>query len=215
MLKIVNYIALLCCCVIFFLKLGVGHNLMVFENEICVIKSFNLKEHIKKNVIIGLEDRKQKWSQNNINLLTDVLHVGYKEFEIDPNDVLAIISIESWFTIKAFNRNSAKSFDYGLTQINNINWNKLTNRSIKIFKKHNFVYSKCHSKYDIAINVMNCFVYFDGTKRVLSLKKLYTKKRWIQSYNTGIRGSLSNKKRHKKRRTKYWNLFWHKRKLFL
>jgi len=143
---------------------------------------------VNDNLLKALNNKDQNWHYKDIRKLTKVLLVGEKEFKINHKIVLGIISLESGFKKTAHNKNK-KSVDNGLGQINNKNWNRLSRASIKVLKKYKISY--VNHKYNIALNVMNCFVHLNDNRKELKRKNKLTVKTWIQSYNCGVRGTLT------------------------
>jgi len=172
------------------------------------------KEFIRINLRHAMRFHKRKMSEGKIYYITEVLFAGQNKFDIDARDIIAIMSIESEFKIKAKGKNK-KSTDYGLTQINSRNWNRLTKSSIKVLKEYSLPHGSRYNKYDIGINIMNCFVYFNWTKHATNYKRTRNKMRWIQSYNVGLAGSISKKRSYRVARKRYWQRFLkHRKRLF-
>lgn len=169
-------------------------------------------KHIKRDINIFLTKFNKKWADKQIYKLAKTLQLGETQFNINYQDVLSIISVESEFDPKAFNYNKNKTTDYGLTQINDVNWDRLTETSRKILKRYGISYS--NNKYDIPLNVMNCFVYLNWSNFELKQKKVYSFKTLIQSYNVGIGGSLSNSRNFIVKREAYYNKFSQYKSLF-
>jgi len=168
-------------------------------------KEVDVRKSIRKNLIRGLKKYKRKWRRRTINRVVNVLYTGQKKYKIHANIILGIISIESRYRVYAIGRNR-RSSDWGLTQINDINWYRLSRVSHRILRKKKIYYHRT-SKYDIATNIMNCYVYLNWSRSVLKKKRDFRLKRWIQSYNTGISGSVSKKRGYVIARFKYWNKF--------
>jgi len=162
-------------------------------------------KNIKRDINIFLNKFGKVWNQKQIYQLAKVLQQGETYFDINYQDVLSIISVESEFDPKAFNNNENKTTDYGLTQINDINWNRLSQTSKKILNKYDISFN--NNKYDISLNVMNCFVYLNWSNYELKQKRVFTQKTLIQSYNVGINGSLSNSRNFIIKREAYYNKF--------
>ena len=169
-------------------------------------KKLSKKEQVSLILSKALKLENRRWYKRTQKWYVKVLLAGWKEFNIHPINVLTIARIESTMKTKAYNRNSNGTKDYGLCQINSINIKALSKRSIKILKKYKLWHTK-NKKYDIAINTMNCFVYLQGTRIALKNKKNKSFERWIMSYNTGIRGSVSKKRGFVLARNKYWHNF--------
>lgn len=158
---------------------------------------------IKNDINKLLKKYKKNWSKTNINKLALTLQKGESVHNISYKDVLSVISIESEFKINAYNKNRNQTIDYGLTQINSDNWSNLTKQSIKLLKRYNISYE--NNKYDICLNVMNCFVYLANSEKMLKKIKSYSYPKMIQSYNVGLNGSLSNNKNFKRIRLIYFD----------
>jgi len=180
-----------------------------------VIKTIKLQDEIAQDVNAGIKHYNRHWNKKNIDTLIKVLYIGQKEYSIDYKKVLGIIAIESNFKIKAINRNKhykygrvQYSYDYGLTQINGPNWDWLTRQSHVILTKYNIKHDKYY-KYDLATNVMNCYVYLNHARNTLNKKGYFRLDKWIMSYNVGVTGSLTSYSKYVKRRNKYYNKYNH------
>lgn len=186
------------------------------ESKISYHKVYYLSEikkfDIRRKIEIGLRDKNRKWSVEKIDRLTDVIFVGWKEYDIPYEMVLTIISIESRYKIHVKSWNYEDNFDYGLTQINSENIKRLSRVSSRVLKKYNIEHDP-KNQFDIALNVMNCFSYLDWSRSHLIKKKKFIKKRWVQSYNVGIAGLRL--KRFKKSRELYWEKYLDKEKIYL
>lgn len=168
-------------------------------------KKLSSEEIIANDINIALKKFNRKWSNKNKKILKDTLYVGSKHYGINHRTVLSLISIESTFKIRAFNKNRNGTKDYGLCQINSINWKGLSKVSKKILDKNKIRYGK--GKYNITLNVMNCYGHLNGSKYVLKKKKRYSHKKMIQSYNVGVAGSLSKSKKYSRIRKRYYSKY--------
>jgi hypothetical protein len=184
---------------ILFLSLSANAKI-IYDNSL--IKK-NRYVTINDNLIKALNNKNAKWHYKDIRVLTNVLLAGEKEYNINHKIVLGLIATESEFKKNVKNKNK-KSTDHGLGQINNRNWNKLSRVSYKILNKYKIKYNK--NKYDIALNIMNCYVHLNDNLKELKTKKVLTFKIFIQSYNCGVRGALSPDFAVTQKE-KYWNSF--------
>jgi soluble lytic murein transglycosylase-like protein len=147
---------------------------------------------------------KRSWTPLQKKTFIRTMIAGSKHYNIHPKVIMSIIEIESNYKIKAINKNK-KSIDYGLSQINSENWDWLTEKSKKVLEEVDIKYTD--SKYDIALNVMNSFSYFDWSKKTLEKKGLFTYPKLIKSYNVGVNGSLSKNKNYERIRKSYFEKF--------
>lgn len=184
------------------------------DENIIEIPLFTTADEIRENIEKGLKHGNRKWSETNKDRLIIVLQAGTEHYGIPYQDVLAIISIESNYTIVTRHRNRNRTYDYGLTQINGPNWNWLKKTSQKVLNKYNIPH-QINYRYDLSTNVMNLYVYLHHAKNTLRRRKQFHKKRWIQSYNTGLQGCVSRKRGYVRARTRYWKKFTRLRKIYL
>lgn len=170
-----------------------------------IIKPISDREIVEKNLNVNLNKYKRTWTKKQKEEFIQAILIGYETYSIHPRIVLSIIEIESNYKIKAYNKNKNKTLDYGLSQINEDNWDWLSAKSKKVLEENNIKHSD--NKYNISLNVMNCFSYLDWSKNTLSKKGYFTYEKLIQSYNVGVNGSLSNKEKYNRLRKKYFNKF--------
>jgi len=169
---------------------------------------------VLKLVNKALKLNKRHWNKRTIKYYVRILLLGSKTYNIKVEDMLAIQFLESKMKTKAWNENKSKhhySQDFGLSQINSKNLKLLSKRSIKLLKKNKIWHTK-NIKYDIAISTLNGFGYLNDSRKSILKSKDRSFKRWIVSYNTGIRGSISKKRKFKIARIRYWNKFVEARK---
>jgi hypothetical protein len=218
---IVNIIIIFFC---FFLIKNIKANEQTVSNKIFyykiefrkILKHANVKiplssySVIEKNLNIYLTKYNRKWSKHFKKKVILTLQKGEIEFEINHRDILAIMSIESNFKLKATNSNNNGTKDYGLCQINGPNYKYLNKVSERVLNKHSIKYSLY--KYNPSLNIMNCYAYLNWSKRVLKKRKVYSTKKLIQSYNVGVNGCISTNKNYKKIRAKYYKKFLKERK---
>lgn len=171
---------------------------------------------IKKNIKKALKIKNRKWSEKNIDTLALVLNIGEKIYKINHMDVLSIMKIESGFKIiihSKTNKNGTR--DYGLAQINSSNMKRLYSMSAIILRNNLIHFSSIKNKYDLALNTMSCIIHLGGTRTTMKNRGIYNKKRWIQSYNCGVSGSVSKNKRIVYLRNKYWKKFYRAKNVLL
>lgn len=173
------------------------------DAKIYYVKHFqkNRQQIITEDINSALNFHEKRWRNKDIRELAKVLEVGEKECNINYKIMLGIIGLESRFDINA---NNKETHDYGLAQINKPNWNKLSRESKKILNKHKIRYN--NNKYDISLNVMNGIVHLKDNRNELKRKKQFTFVTWVQSYNCGVRGTLTEDFAPK-RKIEYWNTF--------
>lgn len=160
---------------------------------------------IQKNINIGLNRYNREWDEKEISRVALVLQKGEAIYNIPHQDILAIISIESNFNPKAINHNNNGTIDYGVAQINGINWERLSSTSKPILDKYQIYY--IDDKYDMALNIMNSFVYLNNSEIELKRRNRFSYARMIQSYNVGIGGSLTSNANFTRIRHNYFNKF--------
>lgn len=193
---------------------------LVFVTTPAVIQYLNYdemqaiqKREISTNIYISMAEHHKTWSPENIQTLANVLYIGQKEFDIPHQTILAIMSIESQFTLKAINYNKgSKSTDFGVAQVNSKTWPLVAPRAMEILSTHSVPFQD--NKYDLALNVMNSFVYLNGTEEELGRRNSFNKYHWIKSYNVGVSGSLKTSGFYKVRGDLYYSKYLKYEKLY-
>jgi hypothetical protein len=152
------------------------------ETRLIEIK-MNLEAVIEKHKAIAL------WPEEQIEIAAKVLYIGETNYKMDTLELMALISLESYFNPFAIGRNK-KSVDYGLTQQNSkyiVNRFKYASKVLTAFN----IEHDTNDYFDVGLNLMACIV-FKATinKQVNSRKKyLYPKSvEKIVAYNLGLGG---------------------------
>lgn len=156
-----------------------------------VFMTVSEKEIVSKNLNLKLKKFNRNWSDSNKKIAIDTLLAGEDEFNIDHRIVLSIMALESEMKIVVTNKNIDNTIDFGLTMQNSRYINIRYKAAEEILKRRNIKYS--NSKYDIAKNIMSCYLYLNDIKKEYE----YDFKRSIMAYNVGIRGAMMDSKQKK------------------
>lgn len=139
---------------------------------------------IHSNLTTMLKKWNRPWSYHFREKIVRVLVVGEK-MGVFHQDILAIISIESWYKIRRPNcKNRNGTCDYGLTQQNSRSVWRRYRRAAPILRRNMISYNP-KDIYDPALNVMSAVLYLRDIQRATGRKR---GRRYIASYNTGMRG---------------------------
>lgn len=159
----------------------------VLDNAVVIADETTVKKEIQSNLNYFLHKHNRHWSWINKKLFVEIVYAGQVEFGISSKIVMAIISVESQYNIRAQGRNR-NSIDYGLTQQNSKYINRRYAYAEKRLKALGFKYSS--SIYDISKNVFACYAYLYDMSDIPEL--LYFRD-YIDAYNKGVHGALKNK----------------------
>lgn len=167
------------------------------------------RDHIEGNLRAKLNKYNRRWSPKTFDYTVDVLLVGEREYMVDHEIILNVMDIESNFNTKATRYNTNGTWDRGICQVNDCNIPEYE-RAATIMKKYNLWYTSTKNRYDLGLNIMSAYVYFDWSKRKLIQNNDFSEKRHIVSYNCGLSGSNENDPRYtylKKKRQQYWERY--------
>jgi len=148
--------------------------ILSLENEINSIEKYKEEIIIMKSLIQDVNEVRKKYYYDGIDLPKDLQYHTYltaKRYNVDYEDVLAIMYVESKFDVHAVNRgNSNGTTDYGLMQINDVHLSSrnLTPEDIMCPYKN----------IEVAIEILA-----NNASRVGHGERLYL------AYNMGVRGS--------------------------
>jgi hypothetical protein len=194
---------------------GVVISILPDINKKWTIRGLNDSQNdIVYHINDSLKIFKHTLTADQITQLTTALEIGTSEFDIDYHDVFAIIVIESEFNPNAINYNRNKTTDTGITQINAPQWYNLSWQSINLLKKYGQPLRNIHNKNDIILCVLNSYVFLNWQRIELNRKQVYSYRTWIQSYNVGLNGALSNSYYFKMKRERYFQKFIKARELY-
>ncbi len=163
------------------------------EKQIIKIDKSTIDEEtiILQNLNLKLKKFNRHWSEYNKRTAVKALKAGEDEFNIDHRIVLSLMSLESGMKIIITNKNADKTIDFGLTMQNSRYINARYKACEKILQRRKIKYS--NSKFDIAKNIMACFLYINDIKKIHNDDF----KRLIMAYNIGIRGTMMKDKQQK------------------
>ena len=162
------------------------HKKDVLENSYVINSEKLQKKMITEDLNYFLKKYDRHWNYVNKKLFVEIVYAGSQEFNIDYKIVMAIVSIESNYNIRARGKNKG-SVDFGLTQQNSKYINRRYRVAEKYLNKLGFKYSQ--SPYDISKNIFSCYIYLHDMSDVPEL--IYFKD-YIDAYNKGVRGALRN-----------------------
>lgn len=167
------------------------------------------KQTIKKNLANKLNKYNREWEYKTINYTVDVLMFGERLYSIDHRIILNIMDIESNLDVKAKRKNKNGTWDKGICQVNDCNLPEYK-KSAKILNKYNIWYTDASNRFDIGLNIISAYVYFNWSKDELNKQKEFTEERWIVSYNCGLNGSNAKDPKYNylaDKRQNYWNRY--------
>jgi hypothetical protein len=141
--------------------------------------TFEIKQTIQK----ALDMKNRKWTKVNLNKVSRLLQIGETQFDYNHKDIVALMLLESEMNIHATGRNE-DSIDYGLLQHNSNSISDRYKEAAKYLDEYHISYN-IHNKYDIALNIISCFLYLDMIRK--NYPDDYDK--MIRGYNAGIRGA--------------------------
>ena len=157
------------------------------------------KYYIKKDLDYFLNKYNRHWTKQEKETCTNCLYSGYNEWHIDPKIILAIISVESEFNIRAIGKNK-RSIDYGLTQINSRYIKQRYKATESYLKYYKIKYS--NNNFDLSKNIFSCFMYL---KDLSDTPELIQFGDYIKAYNCGVRGYKCSK--YQRQANNYYNKF--------
>lgn len=163
---------------------------------------------IENNLINAINKHKQNkyWNKRKIKLVIKILLIGEKKYKIKHTNILALISLESYFNPYAVCRNRT-SKDYGLTQQNSRYIKQRYRSASKILKKYKIKYDK-KNKFDIALNLMSCILFKVTINKIVNKRgvNIYSKRiEKIVAYNLGLGGARMRTR--KKIGLKYYRIY--------
>jgi hypothetical protein len=149
------------------------------------------KSIIKDDLNYFLNKYNRNWSKQDKEKFINVVYIGSKEFDINPKIIMAIVSVESRYNVKAVGKNirkkKVKSIDYGLCQINSKYIKQRYKATEEYLKANNIKYTD--SKFDIGKNVFSCYMYL---RSIHDYSDLIHFQDYITAYNQGVRGAKRN-----------------------
>lgn len=130
-----------------------------------------------------LKSNKISMSKERRKQISEVLYIGQKEYDVNYQEVLNIILLESKFkNVRSVRRNQNGTYDYGYCQINEINIDNLYSKSANILSKYS-LFCDTSNRLDPSLNIMSCIIH------IAFLKHRTEGDNWIIAYNRGLNGS--------------------------